>query len=198
MHTLHGFIQGIKIHKYENENQSSDKNIIYFCAQIKMEMDLSKILSISGKPGLYKMLTQTKNGLVVEGLADSKKFTAFSHERISTLEEISIYTTDEDRPLKEILKAIYDLQEGNAAVSHKSSNDELKAFFVKAVPDYDEENVYISDIKKVINWYNILHEHNQLEFTEEEVEEETKEGDKKEDIPEVENKEEKNTEENKK
>lgn len=131
-------------------------------------MDLSKILAISGKPGLYMMIAQTKNGLVVESLQDGKKFTAFSHERISTLEEISIYTTDEDRPFRDILKAIYDLQEGKAALSHKSKNDELKAFFEKAVPDYDKDNVYVSDIKKVINWYNTLHEHKLLDFTEEE------------------------------
>ena len=136
-------------------------------------MDLSKILAISGKPGLYKMLAQTKNGLVVESMTDGKKFTAFSHERISTLEEISIYTTDEDRPLKEILKAIHDMQEGKAAIPHKSSNEELKAFFEKAVPDYDKENVYVSDIKKVINWYNQLQERDLLDFTEEEQQEAT-------------------------
>lgn len=118
------------------------------------------------------MLTQTKNGLVVESMTDGKKFTAFSHERISTLEEISIYTQDEDRPLKEVMRAIYEMQEGKAAISHKASNEELKAFFEKAVPDYDAENVYISDIKKVLNWYNALHEQNLLDFTEKEEEKE--------------------------
>ena len=136
-------------------------------------MDLSKIMAISGKPGLFKMLAQTKNGIVVESMLDGKKFTAFSHERISTLEEISIYTEDEDRPLKEVLKAIYDLQEGKAAISHKSSGEELKAFFEKAVPDYDQENVYVSDIKKVIYWYNLLLEQDLLDFTEEDQEEKT-------------------------
>ena len=141
-------------------------------------MDLSKILSISGKPGLFKMLAQTKNGMVVESLLDGKRFTAFSHERISTLEEISIYTDDEDMPLKDVLKAIYEKQNGEAALSHKSEGDELKSFFEKAVPDYDKENVYVSDIKKVINWYNSLHEHKLLDFTEEELEK--KEEDKEE------------------
>lgn len=131
-------------------------------------MDLSKILAIAGKPGLYKMLAQTKNGLVVEGIPEGKKFTAFSHERISTLEEISIYTEGEDKPLKEVLKAIYDKQNGEAAPSHKVSNDELKTFFEEAVPDYDKDNVYVSDIKKVINWYNALHKLDLLDFTEEE------------------------------
>jgi len=136
-------------------------------------MDLSKILSISGKPGLYKMLAQTKNGLVVESLMDGKRFTAFSHERVSTLEEISIYTEDEDMPLKDVLKAIYDKQEGKEAISHKSDGQALKSFFEEAVPAYDKENVYVSDIKKVIGWYNTLIEHKLLDFTE--TEEEKKE-----------------------
>lgn len=140
-------------------------------------MDLSKILSISGKPGLYQMLAQTKNGLVVESLMDGKRFTAFSHERVSTLEEISIYTEDEDMPLKDVLKAIYDKQDGKAAMSHKSDGKELKVFFEEAIPEYDKENVYVSDIKKVIGWYNTLVEHKLIEFTEEEEkkEEEVKE-----------------------
>lgn len=133
-------------------------------------MDLSKILAISGKPGLFKMLAQTNNGLVVESLLDGKKFTAFSHERISTLEEISIYTDDEDMPLKDVLKAIFDKQDGKAALSHKSGSNELKAFFEEAVPNYDKENVYVSDIKKVINWYNLLAEKEMLEFEEEKAE----------------------------
>jgi len=144
-------------------------------------MDLSKILSISGKPGLFKMLAQTKNGMVVESLLDGKRSTAFSHERISTLEEISIYTDDEDIPLKDVLKAIYEKQNGEAALSHKSEGDELKSFFEEAVPEYDKENVYVSDIKKVINWYNTLHEHSLLDFTEEE--EEKKEEEKEEKKP---------------
>jgi len=137
-------------------------------------MDLSKILAISGKPGLYKMVAQTKNGLVVESMADQKKFTAFSHEKISTLEEISIYTEGEDKSLKEVLKAIYDQQEGKPAIDHKSGSSELKDFFGEAVPDYDRDNVYVSDIKKVIQWYNILQEQDMLDFTEEENPEEEK------------------------
>lgn len=131
-------------------------------------MELSKILAITGRPGLYKMLAQTKNGLVVESLLDGKRLTAFSHERISSLEEISIFTTDEDLPLKDVLKKIFDKQNGEKAISHKSDGKELKAYFKEAVPNYDEENVYVSDIKKVIQWYNLLQEHNLLEFDEEE------------------------------
>ncbi|MBL7104799.1 MAG: DUF5606 domain-containing protein [Bacteroidales bacterium] len=137
-------------------------------------MDLSKILSISGKPGLYKMLAQTKNGMVVESLSDGKRFTAFVHERVSSLEEISIYTNDEDLLLKDVLKSIFEKQNGEAAISYKSDPAELKAFFEEAVPDYDKENVYVSDIKKVIYWYNLLQEMGMLEFEEDKEEEKEK------------------------
>lgn len=131
-------------------------------------MDLTEILAISGKPGLYKMLSQTKTGMLVESMDDQKRFPVFAHEKISSLEEISIFTETEDIPLKEIFKKIHDLLEGGKALSHKSTPDELKDFFDDAVPDYDKERVYVSDIKKVIQWYNILHEKNMLEFSEEE------------------------------
>ncbi len=137
-------------------------------------MDLSKILSISGKPGLHKMLAQTKNGMVVESLSDGKRFTAFVHERVSSLEEISIYTNDEDLLLKDVLKSIFEKQNGEAAISYKSDPAELKAFFEEVVPDYDKENVYVSDIKKVIYWYNLLQEKGMLEFKEEKEEEKEK------------------------
>jgi hypothetical protein len=142
-------------------------------------MDLSKILAISGKPGLYMMLSETKTGLLVEAMDTKKRFPVFAHEKISSLEEISIFTEDEDLPLKEVLKKIYDSLEGKKAPDHKSDPKELKAFFKEAVPEYDEERVYNSDIKKVIHWYNQLHEHKMLDFTaEEEEEEEKKEEDK--------------------
>jgi len=142
-------------------------------------MELSKILAITGRPGLYKMLAQTKNGLVVESLLDGKRLTAFSHERISSLEEISIFTTDEDLPLKDVLKKIFDKQNGENAISHKSDTKDLKAFFKEAVPNYDEENVYVSDIKKVIQWYNLLQKHNLLEFDDEKKAEEKEQAEDK-------------------
>jgi hypothetical protein len=138
-------------------------------------MDLSKVLSISGKPGLYKILAQTKNGAVVESIPDGKKFTAFSHQRISTLEEISIFAEGEDLPLKDVLKAIFEKLDGQPALSHKSDGAELITFFEEVVPTYDKENVYVSDIKKVIHWYNLLLEQNLLDFSEEATEESTTE-----------------------
>jgi len=139
-------------------------------------MDLSKILAISGKPGLYKMLSETKNGLLVESLDSQKRFPVFAHEKISSLEEISIFTEEEDLPLKDIFKKMNELLESKQAPDHKSNPAELKAFFEEAVPDYDQDRVYNSDIKKVIHWYNQLHQHELLDFSEEE--EEKKEEDK--------------------
>ncbi|MCF8233190.1 MAG: DUF5606 domain-containing protein [Bacteroidales bacterium] len=138
-------------------------------------MDLKDILAIAGKPGLYKMKAQTKAGVVVESLIDGKKFTAFEHERISSLEEISIYTETEDMPLKDVFKAIYEKQNGEKAIDPKSSGQELKDFMLEVVPDYDEERVYTSDIKKLVRWYNILQEKDMLDFSEEEEEEKKEE-----------------------
>lgn len=135
-------------------------------------MDLSKILSIAGKPGLFKVVAQTKNGVVVESLLDGKRHTAFSSDRVSSLEEISVFTEMDDAPLKDIFKKISDKQEGKAAISHKSDGKELKAFFEEVLPDYDKERVYNSDIKKVIQWYNLLIEKDLLNFDEEEAEKE--------------------------
>ena len=136
-------------------------------------MDLSKILAISGKPGLYKTLSQSKNGFIVESLQDGKRFTAFTHERISTLEEISIFTETDDIPLKKVLKTIFEKQNGQSAILHQADPKELKSFFEQVVPDYDKERVYVSDMKKVVSWYNILLESKLLDFTEEEKDEKT-------------------------
>lgn len=133
-------------------------------------MDLSKILSIAGKPGLFKMVGESKNGIVVESLTDGKRIPAFSHERISSLKEISIYTEGEDMPLADILKNLYEKQDAKPVVSPKklSSND-LKSLFAEVVPDYDQDAVYTSDMKKVFSWYNQLLEKDMLDFTEEDV-----------------------------
>ncbi len=117
---------------------------------------LKGILSISGYPGLYKMVSQTKNGIIVEQLETKKRMPAFSTHKISSLEDIAIYTEDEEVVLKEVFKNIYEVTEGKEAISHKSPNKDLKNFFAKALPNYDQDRVYTSDIKKVINWYNLL------------------------------------------
>lgn len=133
-------------------------------------MDLSKILSIAGKPGLYKMVSQSKSGLIVESLLDGKRSPAFSHERISSLEEISIFTEVDDIPLKEVFQAIFKKEEGQKTISHKSSANELKTFMEEILPDYDKERVYVSDIKKLVNWYNLLIEKGLIDLEEEKEE----------------------------
>jgi len=129
-------------------------------------MDLSKILSIAGKPGLFEMVSQSKSGLIVESLLDGKRIPAFSHERISSLEEISIFTEVDDVPLREVFQSIFKKEEGKKTISHKSSANELKAFMEEILPDYDKERVYVSDIKKLVSWYNLLVEKGLIDLEE--------------------------------
>lgn len=129
---------------------------------------LKGILAISGQPGLFKLLAESKNNIIVESLETGKRMPAYSTTKISALEDIAIYTDTDDVPLKDIFKAIYDKENGGKAISHKSSGNELKSYFEEVLPDYDKERVYVSDIKKVILWYTILHEKEMLDFSEEE------------------------------
>jgi len=133
-------------------------------------MDLSKILAISGKPGLFQNIAQTKTGVIVESLVDGKRFPAFSHERISSLAEISVFTQSEDVPLKTVLKKIFEKYQGGKAIDHKASGAELRDFMEEVAPDYDKERVYSSDIKKLVMWYNLLVEKGLLDFSDEENE----------------------------
>ncbi len=133
-------------------------------------MDLSKILAISGRPGLYKHIAQSKNSVVVESLENKKRSSAFITEQISSLNDISVFTVGDDIKLEDVFKKIYDYTKGEKAISHNSKPNEIKNFFKKAVPEYDEDRVYISDIKKMIKWYNILNEAEILSFDEEETE----------------------------
>ena len=128
-------------------------------------MDLTKTVSISGKSGLYKIVNQGKNVVIVESIADQKRFPAFGHEKMSSLEEITVFTTGEDKPLKDIFKSFYEKLEGKPAIDPKSENPALLKFFLEMVPDYDQEKVYVSDIRKMISWYNLLIEHNLVDFT---------------------------------
>jgi hypothetical protein len=123
-------------------------------------MDLSKILAISGKNGLFSIVSQSKAGLIVESLADGKKSPVFATDRSSVLEDISVFTYGEDMPLKDILLRIFDKEEGKPSIDHKAKPEELKLYFESIVPEYDKDRVYVSDIKKIINWYNILIENN--------------------------------------
>jgi hypothetical protein len=127
-------------------------------------MGLDEILAISGKPGLYKIVTRTRTGAIVESLLDKKRITVGPHSNISVLSEIAIYTLHKEVPLPEVLEKIKKKENGNAtSISHKASKDELEEFFFGVLPDYDEDRVYPSDIKKVIQWYNLLQTHGLLE-----------------------------------
>ena len=120
-------------------------------------MDLSGIISIAGMSGLYKVVAQTKSGFVVEALIDKKRIPVYAANKVSTLEEVRIYSTDEEVALKVVLQKIYDKENGGHSIDHKSADAELKAYFNVVFPQYDKERVYCSDIKKVISWYNALH-----------------------------------------
>ncbi len=133
-------------------------------------IEVKDILSISGKGGLFKLVAQARNGIVVESLEDQKRHVAPATARVSSMEDIAIFTEEEDMPLGDVFYKIHQKQEGGETLSHKSTNDELKAYFIEILPDYDEDRVYVSDIKKILSWYNILHKHDMLTIIEKEEE----------------------------
>lgn len=127
---------------------------------------LKGILAISGHPGLFKLVAESKNRIIVESLLTGKRVPASQTAKISSLEDIAVYTKGSEMPLKEVLKKIFDHESGGLAISAKSKDTELKKYFEVIVPDYDKDRVYISDIKKIFLWYNILHEQQLLDFSE--------------------------------
>lgn len=126
------------------------------------------ILAISGHQGLFKHIAESKNNIIVESLETGKRMPVYSSSKVSALEDIAIYTNTADVPLKEVFKAIFEKENGGKTISHKSSANEMKAYFEEVLPEYDKDRVYISDIKKVLLWYNILQEKEMLDFSEEE------------------------------
>lgn len=136
-------------------------------------MSLDRILAISEKPGLFKLITQTRTGLVAESMIDGKRIAVNLRNNISLLSEIAIYTLSEEVPLKDLFKKIMDKENGGpTSIGHKESRDKLEEYFFSVLPDYDEDRVYPSDIKKVIRWYNILQQNNMLNVLEEETSDE--------------------------
>lgn len=128
-------------------------------------MSLDKILSIGGKPGLYRLLTQTRTGFVAESLLDSRRISVGMHNNVSLLSEIAIYTLDKELPLKEVFTKIKKKENGGkTSVGHKENKLKLEEYFFELIPDYDEDRVYASDIKKVIQWYNLLHDNGITDF----------------------------------
>lgn len=137
-------------------------------------MSLDKVLSISGKPGLYKLVAQTRGGFVAESLIDSKRISVSVQSNVSVLSEIAIYTLTEEVPLKKVFENIKKKESGKASsVSPKESKDKLEEYFFEVLPDYDEDRVYTSDIKKVLQWYNLLQKHDMLDLLETNEDEKT-------------------------
>lgn len=119
-------------------------------------MSVEKVLAISGKPGLYELKIQTRSGFIAESLIDGKKLTVGLRSNVSLLSEISIYTETGELKLFEVFARIATKENNGPALDHKSTNNELLSYFGEVIPDFDRDRVYVSDIKKVLNWYNIL------------------------------------------
>ncbi|MCR4811171.1 MAG: DUF5606 domain-containing protein [Bacteroidales bacterium] len=139
-------------------------------------MDLSKILVISGKPDLYELVSQTKTGAIVESLVDKKRCPVFKTDKISSLNEISMFTDEDDKPLREVLQAIYQKEEGKNLTFDikKASGKELFAYFAEVLPNYDRDRVYASDVKKLLLWYNLLNNVGKIDLKEPEEPKEEK------------------------
>jgi len=130
-------------------------------------MDLQGIISISGMPGLFKVVGQMKNGVIAESLTDKKRFPVYSHQQISSLEDISMFTTGDNKPVADIMKAIYDKEKGGASIDHKADEKQIVAYFESVLPDYDKERVHASNMRKLFNWYNALQQTGNLKLKEE-------------------------------
>lgn len=133
---------------------------------------LRRILSISGKPGLYKLINQGKNMLIVESMTTGKRGPAYAHDKIVSLGDISIYTTDDEAPLADILEKIKEVNGGKAVdVKLLGSDEKVREYFKEILPNFDEDRVYTTDIKKVLSWYNQLIASGVTEFKDEEIKE---------------------------
>lgn len=129
---------------------------------------LTKILSISGKPGLYQLISTGKNLNIVESIVDGKRIPVYFSEKVVALSDVSIYTTDSDVPLREVFQKIKEKEEGKkVSIGTKSSGNEIFGYFETILPNYDTDKVYASDVKKLISWYNLLIENN-IDFEEKE------------------------------
>ncbi len=147
-------------------------------------MNLKEILSVSGKPGLYIKIGTTKNGNILESLIDKKRIPVYASDKMSTLADINMFTTGEDISLKEVLKKIYAKENGGKSIDHRSEDKKLKEYFEQILPEFDKDRVYVSDIRKVFNWYNLLVANNMLDLSDEPEEVAEEEVKKEEESPE--------------
>lgn len=122
-------------------------------------MDISGIIAISGKPGLFKIAAQGRNNIIVQSLDTGKKFPAFATDKISALEDICIYTYEEEMPLADVYTKLAEKENYGESISHKEAPDKLREHLTTYLPDYDEDRVYDNDLKKLYQWYNILVKH---------------------------------------
>ncbi len=130
-------------------------------------IDLTGFISITGQPGLYKIVAQSKNGIIVEGLSDKKRVNVYASTKVSTLTDISMFTTGDDKPINEIITAIFDKEKGGPAVDAKADDKTVEAYFAQVLPDYDKERVYVSNMRKLFSWYNALQSTGNLKTEEE-------------------------------
>lgn len=131
---------------------------------------LKTILSIAGRPGLFRLVSQGKNMLIVESLSTGKRTPAYAHDKVISLGDIAIYTVEEDKPLSQVLEAVKAKTDGKAVdVKGLGPDDKVRAFFAEILPDFDQERVYTADIKKLLNWYNQLLAAGITEFAESEA-----------------------------
>ncbi len=127
---------------------------------------LNNILSISGKPGLFKLVSRGRNMLIVENLTTGKRIPAYSHDKVISLADIAMFTDEGETPLSEVLKSVKELENGEVAkVSGKATAEDLRKWFAQVLPNFDRERVYPSDIKKLISWYNLLIEAGITDFS---------------------------------
>lgn len=142
---------------------------------MEKELKLKDILAIAGQPGLFKFVARSSNGVIVESLSDHKRMNATGTAKVSSMAEIAIYTYEEDMPINEVFTNLYNHTGGKAAISHKSEPQLLKALIAEVIPEYDRERVHVSDMKKVVMWYNALVEAGMTDFTIDEPEQEAEE-----------------------
>ncbi len=155
---------------------------------------LKEILSITGKPGLYKLVSQGKNMLIVEGLADGKRIPAYARDKAVSLGDIAIFTETEEIPLGDVLEKVKARENGaKATIDPKADNDTLRKYMEEVLPEYDKDRVYPSDIRKLISWYNILIDNNLTDFIEKEDDASEENGEKETEVKEIAKKEAKPT-----
>ena len=137
-------------------------------------MKLEGIINVSGKPGLFKIISRSNNTVIIESLTDQKRTAIYSHNQANLLDEIGIYTYNDTVPISDIFTEIAKKTSCGPSINHKSSKDELMNYFRDILPEYDEDRVYISDIKKVIQWYNIMQSVNLIKISKKETKKKTK------------------------